>query len=107
MDSRARHTTSSFSARPVGENLAQYATESGQLSAVIVERELVGGGCSYYACMPSKALLRRRRRSARLRLPHWPPRGATLAEHRPAEPLARRVGLCVVKRGPGTAFHHT
>lgn len=43
---------------PVGENLAQYATEGTDLTAVIVERELMGGECSYYACMPSKALLR-------------------------------------------------
>lgn len=42
---------------PVGENVAQYAIEGG-LSAAIVEGELMGGECSYYACMPSKALLR-------------------------------------------------
>ncbi|MGZ0153408.1 dihydrolipoyl dehydrogenase family protein [Kribbella sp. WER1] len=30
----------------------------GGLTAVIVERELVGGECSYWACMPTKALLR-------------------------------------------------
>ncbi|GAB4095094.1 FAD-dependent oxidoreductase [Brachybacterium horti] len=43
---------------PVGENLAQYAIEGTDLTAVIVERELMGGECSYFACMPSKALLR-------------------------------------------------
>lgn len=43
---------------PVGENVAQYAIEDTDLTAVIIEQELVGGECSYYACMPSKALLR-------------------------------------------------
>lgn len=40
-----------------GENVADRATQGG-LRAVIVESELVGGDCSYWACMPSKALLR-------------------------------------------------
>ena len=44
-------------AGPVGENVADYATKRG-LSVAVVERELVGGECSYWACMPSKALLR-------------------------------------------------
>ncbi|MBV9823754.1 MAG: NAD(P)/FAD-dependent oxidoreductase [Actinobacteria bacterium] len=41
-----------------GENAAQYATQFSGLEAVIVEAELLGGECSYWACMPSKALLR-------------------------------------------------
>lgn len=44
-------------AGPVGENVAERAHAAG-LSAVVVESELVGGDCSYWACMPSKALLR-------------------------------------------------
>ena len=40
-----------------GENVADRATKRG-LSAVVVEADLVGGDCSYWACMPSKALLR-------------------------------------------------
>ncbi|MFW6598685.1 dihydrolipoyl dehydrogenase family protein [Propionibacteriaceae bacterium Y2011] len=45
-------------AGPVGENVAQYAMADSGLTAVLVEGELIGGECSYYACMPSKALLR-------------------------------------------------
>ncbi|MEV4625612.1 NAD(P)/FAD-dependent oxidoreductase [Micromonospora sp. NPDC049523] len=41
----------------VGENVADRAVRGG-LRAVLVEHELVGGECSYWACMPSKALLR-------------------------------------------------
>ncbi|MFI6335773.1 dihydrolipoyl dehydrogenase family protein [Streptomyces sp. NPDC050535] len=44
-------------AGPVGENVADRARAAG-LSTAIVESELVGGECSYWACMPSKALLR-------------------------------------------------
>ena len=68
----------------VGENAADYATRAG-LSAAIVEAELLGGECSYWACMPSKALLRTGHAVAALRrLP------GTTAEFDPAAVLKRR-----------------
>ena len=44
-------------AGPTGENVADRAVKGG-LTAAIVESRLVGGECSYYACIPSKVLLR-------------------------------------------------
>ena len=44
-------------AGPPGEVCAGRLGENG-LSVAIVEHRLVGGECSFYACMPSKALLR-------------------------------------------------
>jgi pyruvate/2-oxoglutarate dehydrogenase complex dihydrolipoamide dehydrogenase (E3) component len=44
-------------AGPVGQNVAARAHVAG-LTVAIVERELVGGECSYWGCVPSKALLR-------------------------------------------------
>ncbi len=68
----------------VGENAADYAVRAG-LSAAIVEAELLGGECSYWACMPSKALLRTGHAVAALRrLP------GTTAEFDPKAVLARR-----------------
>ena len=40
-----------------GENIAGRCSECGA-SIAVVEAELVGGECSYWACMPSKTLLR-------------------------------------------------
>jgi len=44
-------------AGPAGEVVAGRLVENG-LTVAIVEPELVGGECSFWACMPSKALLR-------------------------------------------------
>ncbi|OBF26065.1 pyridine nucleotide-disulfide oxidoreductase [Mycobacterium sp. ACS1612] len=44
-------------AGPVGQNVAA-RTRSAGLSVAVVERELVGGECSYWGCVPSKSLLR-------------------------------------------------
>jgi dihydrolipoamide dehydrogenase len=44
-------------AGPAGEVCAGRAADGG-LRVAIVEQELIGGECSFYACMPSKALLR-------------------------------------------------
>ncbi len=44
-------------AGPTGENVADRAVKGG-LTAAIVESNLAGGECSYYACIPSKVLLR-------------------------------------------------
>ena len=41
----------------IGENAAARAVAGG-LSVAMVEAELIGGDCSYWACMPSKALIR-------------------------------------------------
>jgi dihydrolipoamide dehydrogenase len=44
-------------AGPVGENVAARARRGG-LSVCIVESRLIGGECSFYACIPTKAMLR-------------------------------------------------
>ncbi|MGW1765468.1 dihydrolipoyl dehydrogenase family protein [Streptomyces sp. NPDC002073] len=42
---------------PAGENVVDRTRAAG-LTTAVVESELVGGECSYWACVPSKALLR-------------------------------------------------
>ncbi len=44
-------------AGPAGETAAGRCAEAG-LAVAVVERELVGGECSYWGCIPSKTLLR-------------------------------------------------
>jgi pyruvate/2-oxoglutarate dehydrogenase complex dihydrolipoamide dehydrogenase (E3) component len=72
-------------AGPTGENVADRAVRGG-LTAVIVESELVGGECSYWACMPSKALLR----PVGVVAEAAAVRGVAGARLEPAEVLARR-----------------
>ncbi len=72
-------------AGPTGENVADRAVRGG-LTAVIVEAELVGGECSYWACMPSKALLR----PADVVAEAGAVRGVGGARLNPVEVLARR-----------------
>src|SRR5437588_9507291 len=44
-------------AGPGGEVVAERTAEAG-LKTALVERELIGGECAYWACIPSKTLLR-------------------------------------------------
>jgi dihydrolipoamide dehydrogenase len=73
---------------PVGENVADGVVKGG-LTVAIVESELVGGECSYWACMPTKALLRD---AAALRAVRDLPgaNAAVTGELDPAAVLARR-----------------
>jgi pyruvate/2-oxoglutarate dehydrogenase complex dihydrolipoamide dehydrogenase (E3) component len=70
-------------AGPVGENVADRTRAAG-LSTVIVEHELIGGECSFWACEPSKAMLRPVvARADALRVP-----GVDPAVGRPLDPVA-------------------
>ena len=72
-------------AGPAGEVVAGRLGAAG-LEVALVESHLVGGECSFYACMPSKALLRPAELAAEVaRVP-----GLTVKELDPAAVLARR-----------------
>src|SRR6185312_11317738 len=72
-------------AGPVGENAADRAGRRG-LKVAVVERRLVGGECSFWACIPSKALLRPIHAAHAARRV----RGVTGATLQPQEVFARR-----------------
>jgi dihydrolipoamide dehydrogenase len=74
-----------------GENVADIAVRGG-LTAVLVESELVGGECSYWACMPSKALLRGTEALAEARAVDGAQQAVTGEQDVPAT-LARRDGF--------------
>jgi pyruvate/2-oxoglutarate dehydrogenase complex dihydrolipoamide dehydrogenase (E3) component len=57
VSSAERHDVIVLGAGPAGEVCAGRLAGEG-LDVCVVERELVGGECAYWACMPSKALLR-------------------------------------------------
>ena len=69
---------------PPGENVAGRVRDGG-LECVLVESELFGGECSYWACIPSKAMLR-------------PVELAAAATRLPGVPTGRVDAQAVLKR---------
>jgi dihydrolipoamide dehydrogenase len=86
-------------AGPPGENVAGTVRAAG-LGCVLIESELFGGECSYWACIPSKALLRPLDvRAAATRLP-----GVPVGPVETAAVLARRDWF--TGRQDGVPFVH-
>jgi dihydrolipoamide dehydrogenase len=59
-----RYNVIVIGAGPIGQTGADRTRPAG-LSVAAVERELVGGECTYWACIPSKAMLRPHRHRGR------------------------------------------
>ncbi len=78
-------------AGPAGETAAGRLAEAG-LEVAVVEAHLVGGECSYYACMPSKALLR-------------PAQVAAEAARTPGVPTGELDASAVLRRRDEVVYH--
>ena len=93
---------------PAGEVAAGRLADAG-LEVALVEDDLVGGECSFYACMPSKALLRpeealnevRRVTGAAEAVTGELDVGAVLRAPRRGHPRPRRLLPAAVARGQG------
>ncbi|HEY2508336.1 MAG TPA: NAD(P)/FAD-dependent oxidoreductase [Streptosporangiaceae bacterium] len=80
-------------AGPVGENAAARAVRGG-LTAAVVERRLAGGECSYYGCIPSKAML-------------WPMEIAAQVRRMPGLELRGPIdAAAVLARRDDFVYHH-
>ena len=88
-------------AGPAGEDCAGELADGG-LRVAIVERELVAGECSYFACIPSKTLLRPGEAVAAARdVARRPPGGHRRHRCRPGAGVARLHGLRLRRLRPG------